>query len=51
MIKKEESKKEVQKLKSVIPVKSRIIDNKCPENVEILRGKDDLEGELKPVSE
>ena len=30
---------------------SRILDNKCPENVEIFRVKDELEGELKRVYE
>ena len=29
---------------------SRILDNKCPENIEILRGEYDLEDELKCVS-
>ena len=29
----------------------RILDNKYPDNVEILRGKDELEGELKRVRE
>ena len=51
MIKKEEAEEKIQKIKSVISENSRIIDNKCPENVEILRGKDELEGELKRVSE
>ena len=35
----------------MISENSRIHDNKCPENVKILRGKDDLEGELKRVLE
>ena len=29
----------------------RILDNECPDNVEILSGKYDLEGELKRVCE
>ena len=35
----------------MIPYTSRILDNKFPENVEILRGKDDLVGEFKRVCE
>ena len=35
----------------MISENSRIIDNKCPENVEFLRGKDEQEGELNHVSE
>ena len=35
----------------MISEKSRILDNKCPENVEILRGEDGLKGELKLVRE
>ena len=50
-IKKQESDDQIHKLKSVISENSRILDNKYPENVEILRGKDDLEGELKHVYE
>ena len=36
-------------IKSVISENIRIINNKCPQNVEILRGKDELEIELKRV--
>ena len=35
----------------MISGKTRILDNKCPENVEILRGKHELEGELKRIRE
>ena len=38
-IQKEEAKEKIQKLKSVISENSRILDNKFPENVEILRKK------------
>ena len=36
-INKEEAKEQIQKLKSVISSKISILDNKCPESVEILR--------------
>ena len=36
-IRKEESEEEIQKLTSEILEDSRILDNRCPENVEILR--------------
>ena len=38
-IKKEESEEKIQKIKSVISENSSILDNKCSENVEILREK------------
>ena len=38
-INKQEAKQKIQRLKSAISENSRIIDNKCPENVEILRKK------------
>ena len=50
-IKKEESEDEIQRLKSVISENIRIIDNKCLENVDILRVKYELKGELKRVRE
>ena len=36
-INKEEAKQQIQKLKSVISSNISILDNKCPESVEILR--------------
>ena len=50
-INKEEAKDKTQQLKSVVSENIRILDNKCPENIEILRGKDKLEGKLKGVRE
>ena len=50
-IEKGEPKEKIQKLISVISENSAILDNKCPENVEILRGEDELEGELDIVCE
>ena len=47
IIKKEEDKEKIHKLKSVLSENSSILDNKCLENVETLRGKDELEGEFK----
>ena len=38
-IKKEESEEKIQKIKSVISENISILDNKCSENVEILREK------------
>ena len=38
-IKVEKAEEKIQQLKSVISENSRIIDNKCPDNVEILREK------------
>ena len=46
-INKEEYEEQIQQLKSVISENSRIIDNKFPDNVEILRGEYDMEGKLK----
>ena len=48
---KEGSKEQIQKLKSVISENTSILDNKCSEDVEILRVKYVLGGELKRVCE
>ena len=50
-IKKEESEEQIHLPKSVISENRMILDNKCPENLEILRGKVDLGGELKRFCE
>ena len=50
-IEKEEAEDQIHKLKSVISENDRIFDNKCTENIEILRGKYELEDELTRVHE
>ena len=50
-IKTEEAEEKIQQLKSVISENIRILDNKFPENVEILREYYELEGKLKHVRE
>ena len=50
-IEKEEAEDQIHKLKSVISENDRIFDNKCTENIEILRGKYELKDELNRVHE